>query len=141
MPSIQEIQEEIVEEFSIFDDWMDRYEYMIDLGKNLPLIEESLKTDDRIIKGCQSKVWVNAELESDKIAFTADSDAIITKGIIAILIRAWSGQKPADIIAANTDFIDEIGLKEHLSPTRANGLVSMIKQLKMYAVAYQTQAN
>lgn len=141
MPSIQEIQEEIVEEFSIFDDWMDRYEYMIDLGKNLPLIEESLKTDDRIIKGCQSKVWVNAELESDKIAFTADSDAIITKGIIAILIRAWSGQKPADIIAANTDFIDEIGLKEHLSPTRANGLVSMIKQLKMYAIAYQTQVN
>jgi cysteine desulfuration protein SufE len=141
MPSIQEIQEEIVEEFSIFDDWMDRYEYMIDLGKNLPLIDESLKTDDRIIKGCQSKVWVNAQLESDKIAFTADSDAIITKGIIAILIRAWSGQKPADIIAANTDFIDEIGLKEHLSPTRANGLVSMIKQLKMYAIAYQTQVN
>lgn len=139
MPSIQEIQEEIVEEFSLFDDWMDRYEYMIDLGKNLPLIEDSLKTDDRIIKGCQSKVWVNATLESDKIAFTADSDAIITKGIIAILIRAWSGQKPADIIAANTDFIDEIGLKEHLSPTRANGLVSMIKQLKMYAIAYQTQ--
>jgi cysteine desulfuration protein SufE len=141
MPSIQEIQEEIVEEFSIYDDWMDRYEYMIDLGKNLPLIDESLKTDDRIIKGCQSKVWVNAQLESDKIAFTADSDAIITKGIIAILIRAWSGQKPADIIAANTDFIDEIGLKEHLSPTRANGLVSMIKQLKMYAIAYQTQVN
>ncbi|OUS15887.1 Fe-S metabolism protein SufE [Nonlabens dokdonensis] len=141
MASIQEIQEEIVEEFSMFDDWMQRYEYMIDLGKSLPLIDEELKTEDRIIKGCQSKVWVNAELESDKIAFTADSDAIITKGIIAILIRAWSGQKPADIIAANTDFIDEIGLKEHLSPTRANGLVSMIKQLKMYAVAYQTQVN
>jgi cysteine desulfuration protein SufE len=105
------------------------------------LIDESLKTEDRIIKGCQSKVWVNAALESDKIAFTADSDAIITKGIIAILIRAWSGQKPADIIAANTHFIDEIGLKEHLSPTRANGLVSMIKQLKMYAIAYQTQVN
>lgn len=141
MASIQEIQEEIVEEFSMFDDWMQRYEYMIDLGKSLPLIDEELKTEDRIIKGCQSKVWVNAELESDKIAFTADSDAIITKGIIAILIRAWSGQKPANIIAANTDFIDEIGLKEHLSPTRANGLVSMIKQLKMYAVAYQTQVN
>ncbi|AGC76446.1 cysteine desulfuration protein SufE [Nonlabens dokdonensis] len=141
MASIQEIQEEIVEEFSMFDDWMQRYEYMIDLGKSLPLIDEELKTEDRIIKGCQSKVWVNAALESDKIAFTADSDAIITKGIIAILIRAWSGQKPADIIAANTDFIDEIGLKEHLSPTRANGLVSMIKQLKMYAVAYQTQLN
>ncbi|MFT4838112.1 MAG: cysteine desulfuration protein SufE [Nonlabens sp.] len=141
MASIQEIQEEIVEEFSMFDDWMQRYEYMIDLGKSLPLIDESLKTEDRIIKGCQSKVWVNAALESDKIAFTADSDAIITKGIIAILIRAWSGQKPADIIAANTHFIDEIGLKEHLSPTRANGLVSMIKQLKMYAIAYQTQVN
>jgi cysteine desulfuration protein SufE len=141
MASIQEIQEEIVSEFSMFDDWMQRYEYMIDLGKSLPLIDESLKTEDRIIKGCQSKVWVNAELESDKIAFTADSDAIITKGIIAILIRAWSGQKPADIIAANTNFIDEIGLKEHLSPTRANGLVSMIKQLKMYAIAYQTQVN
>ncbi len=141
MASIQEIQEEIVEEFSMFDDWMQRYEYMIDLGKSLPLIDESLKTEDRIIKGCQSKVWVNAALESDKIAFTADSDAIITKGIIAILIRAWSGQKPADIIAANTHFIDEIGLKEHLSPTRANGLVSMIKQLKMYAIAYQTQIN
>ncbi|WP_405378381.1 SufE family protein [Nonlabens sp. Asnod3-A02] len=141
MASIQEIQEEIVEDFSMFDDWMQRYEYMIDLGKSLPLIDESLKTEDRIIKGCQSKVWVNAELIDSKIAFTADSDAIITKGIIAILIRAWSGQKPADIIAANTDFIDEIGLKEHLSPTRANGLVSMIKQLKMYAVAYQTQVN
>lgn len=141
MASIQEIQQEIVDEFSMFDDWMQRYEYMIDLGKNLPLIDESLKTEDRIIKGCQSKVWVNADLQNDKIAFTADSDAIITKGIIAILIRAWSGQKPADIIAANTDFIDQIGLKEHLSPTRANGLVSMIKQLKMYAVAYQTQIN
>ncbi|QJP33860.1 SufE family protein [Nonlabens sp. Ci31] len=141
MASIQEIQEEIVDEFSMFDDWMQRYEYMIDLGKSLPLIDANLKTEDRIIKGCQSKVWVNAELESDKIAFTADSDAIITKGIIAILIRAWSGQKPADIIAANTNFIDEIGLKEHLSPTRANGLVSMIKQLKMYAIAYQTQVN
>ncbi|PPK96592.1 cysteine desulfuration protein SufE [Nonlabens xylanidelens] len=141
MASIQEIQEEIVEDFSMFDDWMQRYEYMIDLGKSLPLIDESLKTEDRIIKGCQSKVWVNAELVDSKIAFTADSDAIITKGIIAILIRAWSGQKPADIITANTDFIDEIGLKEHLSPTRANGLVSMIKQLKMYAVAYQTQVN
>jgi cysteine desulfuration protein SufE len=141
MASIQEIQEEIVDEFSMFDDWMQRYEYMIDLGKSLPLIDESLKTEDRIIKGCQSKVWVNAELKSHTITFTADSDAIITKGIIAILIRAWSGQKPADIIAANTSFIDEIGLKEHLSPTRANGLVSMIKQLKMYAIAYQTQIN
>jgi cysteine desulfuration protein SufE len=138
---IEEIQDEIVEEFSMFDDWMQRYEYMIELGKSLPLIEEQYKTQDNIIKGCQSKVWVHAELEGDKLIFTADSDAIITKGIIAILIRAFSNQKPMDIIEANTDFIDKIGLKEHLSPTRANGLVSMIKQLKLYAVAYQTQLN
>jgi cysteine desulfuration protein SufE len=112
---------------------------MIDLGKSLPIIDEQLKTDDRIIKGCQSKVWLNAELKDDKIVFTADSDAIITKGIIAILIRVFSNQKPKDILNSTTDFIDEIGLKEHLSPTRANGLVSMIKQLKLYAVAYQSQ--
>lgn len=139
--SIQEIQEEIIDEFSMFDDWMQRYEYMIELGKSLPLIEEQYKTPDNIIKGCQSKVWVHAELEGDRLVFTADSDAIITKGIIAILIRTFSKQKPRDIIAADTDFIDQIGLKEHLSPTRANGLVSMIKQLKLYAVAYQTQLN
>ncbi|SNQ43764.1 SufE family protein [Cellulophaga lytica] len=137
--TIKEIQEEIVDEFSMFDDWMQRYEYMIDLGKSLPLIDEQYKTDDNIIKGCQSKVWVHADLEEDKLSFTADSDAIITKGIIAILIRAFSGQHPKDIIDADTSFIDEIGLKEHLSPTRANGLVSMIKQIKMYAIAYQTQ--
>ncbi len=136
---IQEIQEEIVDEFAMFEDWMQRYEYMIDLGKALPLIDAQYKTDENIIKGCQSKVWVHAELEENKLVFTADSDAIITKGIIAILIRAFSNQKPLDIIEANTDFIDEIGLKEHLSPTRANGLVSMIKQIKLYAVAYQTQ--
>jgi cysteine desulfuration protein SufE len=141
MAQIQEIQEEIVDEFNMFDDWMQRYEYMIDLGKSLPVIDQQYKTDDRIIKGCQSKVWVHAELAGDKLQFTADSDAIITKGIIAILIRAWSDQKPQDIIEANTDFIDEIGLKEHLSPTRANGLVSMIKQLKMYALAFQSQIN
>ncbi len=132
-------QAEIVSEFAMFDDWMQRYEYMIELGKSLPLIDPEYKTDDHIIKGCQSKVWVHAELEKDKIAFTADSDAIITKGIIAILIRVFSNQHPKDILAADTGFIDEIGLKEHLSPTRANGLVSMIKQLKMYAIAYQTQ--
>jgi cysteine desulfuration protein SufE len=114
---------------------------MIELGKSLPLIEEQYKTDDHIIKGCQSKVWLHAALEDDKLVFTADSDAIITKGIIAILIRAFNHQKPQDIIDANMSFIDEIGLKEHLSPTRANGLVSMIKQLKLYAVAYQTQLN
>lgn len=141
MASIKEIQEEIIGEFSMFDDWMQRYEYMIDLGKSLPLIDSQYKTDDYIIKGCQSKVWVHADMEDSKVAFTADSDAIITKGIIAILIRAFSGQTPQDIIDADTDFIDEIGLKEHLSPTRANGLVSMIKQIKLYAVAYQTQLN
>ena len=139
--TIDKIQEDIIDEFSMFDDWMQRYEYMIELGKSLPLIENQYKTDDNIIKGCQSKVWVHAELDNDKLQFTADSDAIITKGIIAILIRAFSNQKPKDIIDANTDFIDEIGLKEHLSPTRANGLVSMIKQLKLYAIAYQTQLN
>ena len=141
MMSIQEIQEEIVDEFSLFEDWMEKYEHMISLGKSLPLIKDEYKTEDNIIKGCQSKVWVHAELEEDKLVFTADSDAIITKGIIAILIRAFSNQKPKDIIDADTAFIDEIGLKEHLSPTRANGLVSMVKQLKLYAIAYQTQLN
>ena len=138
---IKDIQEEIVDEFAMFEDWMQRYEYMIELGKSLPLIDGKYKTDDNIIKGCQSKVWVHAELEGGKLVFTADSDAIITKGIIAILIRVFSNQKPQDIINADTDFIDEIGLKEHLSPTRANGLVSMVKQLKLYAIAYQTQLN
>ena len=139
--TVKEIQDEIVDEFSMFDDWMQRYEYMIELGKSLPLIEEKYKTDDNIIKGCQSKVWVHAEMKDDKLVFSADSDAIITKGIIAILIRAFSNHTPAEIIDADTQFIDEIGLKEHLSPTRANGLVSMIKQLKLYAIAYQTQLN
>lgn len=137
--SIKEAQEEIVEEFSMFEDWMQRYEYMIELGKSLPLIDEKYKTENNIIKGCQSKVWVHAELDQEKLEFTADSDAIITKGIIAILIRVFSGQPPQEIMEADTSFIDEIGLKEHLSPTRANGLVSMIKQIKMYAIAYQTQ--
>jgi len=141
MQSIQEIQEEIIDEFSMFEDWEERYQYMIDLGKELPLIDVQYKTESNIIKGCQSKVWVHAELQDDKVAFTADSDAIITKGIIAILIRAFSNQNPKDIIEADTDFIDKIGLKEHLSPTRANGLVSMVKQLKLYAIAYQTQLN
>ena len=139
--TIQDIQNEIIDEFSMFEDWMQRYEYMIELGKSLPLIRDEHKTDNNIIKGCQSKVWIHAEMNNDKIIFTADSDAIITKGIIAILIRVFSNQHPKDIIEADTNFIDEIGLKEHLSPTRANGLVSMIKQIKMYAIAYQTQLN
>ena len=139
--TIKEIQDDIIDEFSMFEDWEERYQYMIDLGKSLPIIDEQYKTPDNIIKGCQSRVWVHAEMADDKVVFTADSDAIITKGIIAILIRVFSNQSPQDIIDANTDFIDEIGLKEHLSPTRANGLVSMIKQLKMYAIAYQSQLN
>jgi cysteine desulfuration protein SufE len=139
--SIDKTQAEIVEEFSLFDDWMQRYEYMIDLGKSLPIIDPKYKTDDHIIKGCQSKVWVHADMEDDKVKFTADSDAIITKGIIAILIRTFSNHSPQEILNADTSFIDQIGLKEHLSPTRANGLVSMIKQIKLYALAYQTQMN
>ena len=141
MNSISKIQKELVEEFSFFEDWMQRYEHMIDLGKSLPLIKDKYKTDDNIIKGCQSKVWMHAELEETKLVFTADSDAIITKGIIAILIRVFSKQHPDEILNADTKFIDQIGLKEHLSPTRANGLVSMIKQIKMYALAYKTQIN
>lgn len=137
--SIKDIQNEIVEEFSMFDDWMQRYEYIIDLGRGLPLIEEQYKTEDNIIKGCQSKVWLNGEQIGDKIIFTADSDAILTKGIIAILIRSFSNQKATDILEADTNFIDEIGFKEHLSPTRANGLVSMIKKIKMYALAFQAK--
>ena len=137
--TIKEIQSEIIDEFSMFDDWMERYEYIIELGKNLPLIKEEFKTEDNIIKGCQSKVWIKGEEAADKIIFTADSDAILTKGIIAILIRTFSEQKAIDILSADMDFIDKIGLKEHLSPTRANGLVSMIKNIKMYALAFQSK--
>ncbi|ESU30077.1 hypothetical protein FLJC2902T_05710 [Flavobacterium limnosediminis JC2902] len=138
--TIKEIQEEIVDEFSMFDDWMQRYEYIIELGKNLPLIADQYKIEENLIKGCQSKVWVHAEEKNGSVVFTADSDAILTKGIIAILVRAFSNQSPKAILDADTDFIDAIGLKEHLSPTRANGLVSMIKQIKMYALAFQAKA-
>jgi cysteine desulfuration protein SufE len=136
---IKKIQEEIVDEFSLFEEWEDRYQYVIDLGKSLPLIDAQYKTDDNLIRGCQSRVWLHAEQIEDKIVFTADSDASTTKGIIAILIRAFSNQRASDILEAETDFIDEIGFKEHLSPTRANGLVSMIKQIKMYALAFSTK--
>ena len=139
--TIKQIQDEIVDEFSMFDEenWDERYQYVIDLGKTLPLIDEQYKTDDNIIKGCQSKVWLHGEQNDGKIIFTADSDAILTKGIIAILIRTFSNQKASDILESDTKFIDEIGLKEHLSPTRANGLVSMIKQIKMYALAFNAK--
>ena len=136
---IKEIQDEIVDEFSMFDDWMERYEYIIELGKKLPIIKDEYKTENNIIKGCQSKVWLQGEQTEDKIVFTADSDAILTKGIIAILIRTFSNQKASDILEAEMDFIDQIGLKEHLSPTRANGLVSMIKNIKMYALAFNAK--
>jgi cysteine desulfuration protein SufE len=137
--SIKEIQDEIVEEFSMFDDWEERYQFMIDLGKTLPKIKDEFKTEDNIIKGCQSKVWLHGEKIDNKVVFTADSDAILTKGIIAILIRTFSNQNPKEILEANLDFIDKIGLKEHLSATRANGLVSMIKNIKMYALAFNSQ--
>lgn len=137
--TIKEAQEEIIDEFSMFDDWMQRYEYIIELGKSLPLIDEKYQVEENLIKGCQSQVWLHAEEQEGKVIFTANSDAILTKGIIAILIRVFSGQKAVEIIEADMAFIDEIGLKEHLSPTRANGLVSMIKQIKMYALAYQAK--
>lgn len=136
--TIKEIQEEIIDEFSMFEDWMDRYEYIIELGKSLPIINEAYKLDENLIAGCQAKVWLHAEIEESKIFFTADSDAILTKGIVAILLRVFNQQKPVDILNANLFFVDEIGLKEHLSPTRANGLFSMIKQLKLYALAFQS---
>jgi cysteine desulfuration protein SufE len=137
--NIKEKQEEIIDEFSMFDDWDERFQYVIDLGKGLPLIEEQYKTEENTIKGCQSKVWLHGEMVNDKIVFTADSDAIITKGIIAILIRVFSNQTALDILNADTNFIDKIGLKEQLSPTRANGLVSMIKNIKMYALAFDAK--
>ena len=133
---IIEVQNEIVEEFSLFEDWMQRYEYMIELGKSIELIDPSNKVDSNLIKGCQSKLWLHAELKENKLIFKADSEAIITKGIAAVLLRVFSNQTPEDILNANLDFVDKIGLKEHLSPSRANGLISMIKQIKYYALAY-----
>ena len=133
---IVEVQNEIIEEFSLFEDWMQRYEYMIELGKSIELIDSSKKIDSNLIKGCQSKLWLHAELNNNKLIFKADSEAIITKGIAAVLLRVFSNQTPEDILNANLDFVDKIGLKEHLSPTRANGLISMIKQIKYYALAY-----
>ena len=137
--TVKQVQNEIIDEFSLFEDWMQRYEYMIELGKSLPLIEAKHKTDDNIIKGCQSKVWVHADMVDEKVLFTADSDAIMTKGIIALLVRTFSGQKAQEIVDADTEFINQIGLKEQLSPTRANGLLSMVKQMKLYALAFQSQ--
>ena len=137
---IEDIEKEIVEEFDLFgDDWEMKYEHLIDLGKSLPLIEFKYKTDDRLIKGCQSKVWLHSEFKDGKVFFTADSDAIITKGIVALMVRVLSDHTPDEIVKAPLDFIDRIGLKEHLSPTRANGLVSMVKQMKLDALAYKAK--
>ncbi|NBG67219.1 SufE family protein [Acidiluteibacter ferrifornacis] len=137
--TIKERQDEIIDEFSIFSDWMDKYEYIISLGKELPIIDESKKTEDNIIKGCQSQVWLDGQLVDGKIVFTADSDAIITKGIIALLIRVVSDQTPDEILKNELYFIDQIGLKEHLSPTRSNGLVSMVKKMKLLALGYKAK--
>jgi len=137
--NINDIQDEIIEEFSFFDDWMDKYEYLISLGKDLPLIDSIYKDDDHLIKGCQSQVWLHAEDESGKVSFTADSDAIITKGIIGLLVRVMNGHSAEEIANADLYFIDKIGLQEHLSPNRSNGLVSMVKQMKMYGMALASQ--
>src|SRR5690606_26392407 len=133
--TIEEKQQEIIDEFAIYDDWMDKYEYIIELGKDLPIIAEDKKTDDRLIEGCQSRVWVDSEIRDGKMYFTADSDAIITKGIIALLIRVLDGETPEAIATTDLHFIPVIGLQEHLSPTRANGLLSMVKRLKLAALA------
>jgi len=139
MKMIKEIQDEIVEEFSNYDDWMDKYNYLIELSKDLPAIDQKFKSKEYLIQGCQSRVWLNGELSEGKIIFTADSDAIITKGIVALLIRVLSNHTPEEILNAELYFIDKIGLKENLSPTRANGVVSMLKQMKLYALAYKTK--
>lgn len=134
MQSIAEIEQEIIEEFNIYDDWMDKYEYLISYGKDLAPLEESYKTDDRLIRGCQSKVWLNADFDGEVMHFKADADAIVTKGIIGLLVRVLNHQTPANIAKADLNFIDAIGLKEHLSPTRSNGLLSMVKQMKMASI-------
>ena len=135
MKSINQIEKEIIDEFEMFESWMQKYEYLIDLGKELPAMPSEYQIEENLIKGCQSKVWLNAEFTNSKIIFSAQSDAIMTKGIIALLIRVLSNQKPSDILNAELSFIDKIGLKEQLSPVRANGLLSMVKQMKIYAVA------
>lgn len=133
--TLEEKQQDIIDEFAMFDDWMDKYEYIIELGKELPIISEENKTDDKLIEGCQSRVWLNTAIEEGKMNFTADSDAIITKGIIGLLIRVLNGELPKDVATSELRFINEIGLHEHLSPTRSNGLASMVKRMKLSAIA------
>ncbi len=139
--TINEIQDELIEDFSFYQDWMEKYEFIIQLGKELPLIDESNKQDQYIIKGCQSKVWLFPEMKEDKLFFTADSDAVITKGLVSLMVKVLSGHTPKEIAAADLYFIDQIGLKEHLSPTRANGLLAMVKQMKLYALALSAKAS
>jgi cysteine desulfuration protein SufE len=141
MSELNRRQDQIIEEFSIFDDWMDRYSFLIDIGKELNAFPEGLKSEQLLIKGCQSQVWLNSKLEDGKIIFEGDSDAIITRGIVALLIRVMSGLKPDEIMNADLYFIDKIGLRENLSPTRSNGLPAMVKQMKMYGLAYQAKLN
>lgn len=137
--NIQEIQDSLIEEFDLFEDWTDKYEYLIDLGKKLPVMPESYKTEDNVIKGCQSKVWLNAKLENGKVIFEADSEAVIVKGLISMLIRVLSNQSPTDILKADLYFIDAIGMSQHLAQTRSNGLLSMVKQMKNYALAFSAK--
>jgi cysteine desulfuration protein SufE len=137
--TVNKVQDTIIEEFSEFEDWMDKYNLLIDMGKELPVINQGFKTKDFLIEGCQSKVWLHPEFNGDKITFTADSDAIITKGIVALLIRVLSDRTPGEIISADLYFIDKIGLRQNLSPTRSNGLLSMVRQIKLYAMAYDAR--
>ena len=139
--TINETQDELISDFSFMEEWMDKYEYIIQLGKDLPLIDPQYKTDDNLIKGCQSKVWLHTELVDSKLVFTADSDAIITKGLVSLMVTVLSNHTPKEITDADLYFIDKIGLSSHLSPTRSNGLLSMLKQMKIYALAYQAKAN
>ena len=139
MATMKEVEQNLIEEFELFDDWMDKYNYIIELGKELPMIDEQYKTPEFLIEGCQSQVWLHADFHDDKVFFTADSDAIITKGIVNLLIRVLSERTPQEIIDNDLHYLDAIGLKEHLSPTRSNGLASMIKQIKLYAVAFKAK--
>lgn len=137
--TVNEIQDQVTEEFAMFDDWISRYDYLIDLGRTLPVIDPKHKTNDYLIEGCQSKVWLHPDFDGKRITFTADSDAIITRGIVALLVRVLSGRTPDEIIAADLYFIDKIGLRQNLSPTRSNGLLSMVKQMKLYAIAFKSK--
>jgi cysteine desulfuration protein SufE len=139
--NLKEVQDQIIEEFEVFEEWLDKYEYLIELGNSLEPIDQKYRANEYLINGCQSKVWVNAELEGDKVVFYADSDAIITKGIVALLIRVLSNRKPEEIMNADLYFIDKIGLTQNLSPTRSNGLLAMVKQMKMYGMAYHAKLN